>query len=974
MKLTKGKISKAIRKKKQSMKKYKRKNVKKSGTGKAKTFRKRKGTNLLKSTLKNYGLIGGTHGDLFETQDGPLLGNYKVLSLTPEKVKGNPKFKFIEAYDGKADIKSEAAIRYMQDNRYVDPSVTSDIEMQDMSKGKNGPLFDVDLNDPAAITGSAPPLPDPTVPVNSPVNAPTALGPTTSARDYQVGSPQNPAPWSTGEVKARNAQIIAAANAKANEPDIQKLAEFLKIDPNSVATLLQFQDIEIPGSTVTAESIKTFSGLLDYAMTAQKPAWFTQSWTLNDPYGKKAKYQIGATLPKSDVKEITPSNLTDLLVDLCCDSNNVQAGARKLTSLASYWVEEGDNFQLISPVQGGKMKTTNPGSLFVSFDDGKIFIMYGGLRILMSTLLPSLQKLMSKKAKMAYFDKSGNENTATFASAEKIKAGTKKTLPLASAITIDGQESYAGYIRYLLERTSNVVINYSPVYYLLVGDVFQKQIGKTGEPGDWYFSFDGRTMIKDDDIPENLRYKYDDLFLWLASPIPPILPRAPVVNGRGMSETTNAEAMGLSQQDNEDLQGEPDLNAISVEGDSSDVQQEISDLKQQIVKLQKQANRGSSSGSASDTSSFGLSEGQINALEGMEGFQPSNMVAFLKTFMILIATIIKLNDSNAGGNGDLKQAMSILASGLKPETVDSLGGVVDSAGDTSAASVKPSVASSSGDSVEPDNSNQSNSAGDEVIRLTEEISNKKSEFKERLDAFNSAEQAIENMPDTDPDYTDLKNKLEEASLELSKLSKKTIQFVTDQESKIEEIFAAAEGLDLPENQKFAESLEDAGDDIDNLSQVVESKDPSFLQKQENEASEIAAEIKSNSSNLKDSVLQNGANVVSGLLQLAALGLHSLSLAVVPNETKSNSVPQVQPDIQPQVQPDPALLTAPVPDPSEPEKFQETEEEQLKKLKESMEGGKEKKNKKRKSKTKKTNKKSSKSKRSKKNNSKKNKSK
>jgi len=582
MKLTKGKISKAIRKKKQSMKKYKRKNVKNSGHGKAKTFRKRKGTNLLKSTLKNYGLIGGTPGDLFETQDGPLLGNYTNLRLTPEKVKGNPKFKFIEAYDGKkADITSDAATKYMQDNQFVDPNIASEIEMKDMSK-KSGPESGV------------------------------------------VPGPES------GVVPGPESGVVPGPEAEN-------------------------QDMNFVDSSVLTE-------------------------------------------------------------------NNTE------------------------------------------------------------------------------------------------------------------------------------------------------------------------------------------------------------------------------------------LNDVSLEDDNSVLQEEIANLKQQIVQLQKQAKKGSSvsTGSASDTSSFGLSEGQIDALAGMEGFQPSNMVAFLKTFMILIATIIKLNDSNAGGNGDLKQAMSILASGLKPETVDSLGGVVDSAGDTSAASVNPSVASSSSDSAEPDNSNQPNSAGDEVIRLTEEISNKESEFKERLDAFNSAEQAIENMSDTDPDYTDLKNQLEEARLELSKLSKETIQFVTDQQDNIVKIFAAAEGLDLPENQKIVEDLEEGENDIANLSQVVESKDPSFLQKQENEASEIAAEIKSNSSNLKDSVLQNGANVVSGLLQLAALGLHGLYSTFIPNETKSNSVPQVQPDIQPQVQPDPELLTAPVPDPSE-----------------SMQGGKEKKNKKRKSKTKKTNKKS---KESKKNNSKKNKSK
>ena len=57
MKLTKGKISKAINKNKQSLKKYK-KNGRKSN--KSRTFRRRKSTNLDKTTLKNYNsLIGG---------------------------------------------------------------------------------------------------------------------------------------------------------------------------------------------------------------------------------------------------------------------------------------------------------------------------------------------------------------------------------------------------------------------------------------------------------------------------------------------------------------------------------------------------------------------------------------------------------------------------------------------------------------------------------------------------------------------------------------------------------------------------------------------------------------------------------------------------------------------------------------------------------------------------------------------------
>ena len=114
--------------------------------------------------------------------------------------------------------------------------------------------------------------------------------------------------------------------------------------------------------------------------------------------------------------------------------------------------------------------------------------------------------------------------------------------------------------------------------------------------------------------------------------------------------------------------------------------------------------------------------------------------------------------------------------------------------------------------------------------------------------------------------------------------------------------------------------------------------------------------------MKDTVLQNGAKVVAGLLQLAAQSLHSLSLAVVPDEQASSPVPV----------PDPALSTAPAPVPvPASDNLQQTDEQQIENLAKSMEGGKKKKSK---SKTQKTHKKSSKSKRSKRNNSKKNKSK
>ena len=89
MKLTKGKISKAIRKKKQSMKKYKRKNVKKSGVDKTKTFRKRKGTNLLKSTLKNYGMLGGTLDPKYDISSSQDLAALSKISDALVKIKAS---------------------------------------------------------------------------------------------------------------------------------------------------------------------------------------------------------------------------------------------------------------------------------------------------------------------------------------------------------------------------------------------------------------------------------------------------------------------------------------------------------------------------------------------------------------------------------------------------------------------------------------------------------------------------------------------------------------------------------------------------------------------------------------------------------------------------------------------------------------------------------------------------------------------
>ena len=60
MKLTKGKILKAHKKNKQTIKKYK-KVPNKNTNSKSKTFRKGKSNNLLNSTLKNYGMLISVH-------------------------------------------------------------------------------------------------------------------------------------------------------------------------------------------------------------------------------------------------------------------------------------------------------------------------------------------------------------------------------------------------------------------------------------------------------------------------------------------------------------------------------------------------------------------------------------------------------------------------------------------------------------------------------------------------------------------------------------------------------------------------------------------------------------------------------------------------------------------------------------------------------------------------------------------------
>ena len=913
MKLTKGKISNAIRKKKQTMKKYKRKNVKKSGVDKTKTFRKRKGTNLLKSTLKNYGMLGGDpwvfaklkSNDIseegrklrksYDFNRGPNEDWDYIVDVSPNASNTN-----VTAYARNSDQANKLLQQKGKVTRYNDGLSASgfELELDDFSnvpldddppdergslpvRGPGSTLDDSPnpfaapwtpdvrpaasaappASDPSTI--SAPPAPAPPAPIDpastsDPAPASVALAPASAALAppsaalapappaLQVRSRRKQTLSSTDALKAENDIIIADANAKALTPETRDLANFLRIPPNAVPSLLQLQNVQIPD--LTAESIKTFRGLLDYAMTAQKPALFTQSWTLTDPYRKKGQYQIGDKVPVSSVTEITPNNITDLLVNLCCDSSTIQVGSRKLTYLASYWVKEGNEFKLISPVAGGNMKTTDPSKLFVSFDDGKIFINYELLKKIMSNLLPDLQKLKSKQAKMAYFDKSGNENQAAFASAEKIKAGTIQVVPMANAFMIDSPENYAGYIRYLLENTSNVVINYSPVYYLLEGQAFQKQIGK--KPGAnnplLYFSFDGKVMIKDDAIPEELRYKYDDLFLWLVSsvpPIPPIMPRMQVVDGRPMNDQRNVASSTQSK--------ESESSEVSIESDNSDLQQEISDLKKQITQLQKQAINSTASGSGSGSGSGSasglslLSEGQQNALEDMQGFEPSNMVAFYKAFAMLISTILKLNDNNAGGNGDLKQAMQILASGLTSDANADLAVGLDNASvkETVVDSKEVSGPSDSTASTPSDSTASSaNPKSIDDIQLQAEIGEKLTQLIEAQKKFENLREEYKEISATatataDPQVTEAFDKMNQAGDELEKLSLENYSFFNQ---------VAPEAVKLLKDiEKSTELTSTTKTDIQGLESVLSDaveKDPESSQEVKEELEDASKKV------------------------------------------------------------------------------------------------------------------------------------
>jgi hypothetical protein len=97
MKLTKGKIRKAYNKKRQTMKKYKKK---KTVMKKHKTFRKRKPINLLKSTLRNYGKLGGQGKGEGDNHHEELLNEIKMLSqnLAQELENLQEKVKSLSSY------------------------------------------------------------------------------------------------------------------------------------------------------------------------------------------------------------------------------------------------------------------------------------------------------------------------------------------------------------------------------------------------------------------------------------------------------------------------------------------------------------------------------------------------------------------------------------------------------------------------------------------------------------------------------------------------------------------------------------------------------------------------------------------------------------------------------------------------------------------------------------------------------------
>ena len=547
----------------------------------------------------------------------------------------------------------------------------------------------------------------------------------------------------------------------------------------------------------------------------------------------------------------------------------------------------------------------------------------------------------------------------------------------------------------------------------------------------WYITYDGKTFFKYHSMDE----QYDPSFPIDGNRFKPIESdkseetlASPQGKNFSKKKPLSPDSLDVANVEIDDTGGDDKGGDDTGTGVGSD---EIQQLKEQIAKLQKQLkSRGSASASASDNSSINLSEGQLNALASMEGFQPSNMVAFLKTFMILIATIIKLNDNNAGGNGDLKQAMEILASGLKPEGNDSLGGVVDAAGamaenNSPSESSGPSSNTASTPSANTDAPNVSSGsdASQEVIstpdpQIQVELDGKIALFMQAKEEYEDAEQkfqAAKEEYDRNQDESQrLVTPLEKASkLYYSKkqnlfdVANAAMNFITEDAG--EEALRVLESVKDPKGDEEVETLEDAVEnviqDVKEVKEVKESTDMS-----EDEAEKIEQGIREevavveeevdivskylgpkNVKFVKDVVML--ASETAGLIFGTFFGKAAqtydeytqsrLSPSTedpgmdMPQETIENIGAALSQDQNEGIEmidmgkkPDTSTINAD----ADAEIAKDLNNKEIEKAKREMEGGKEKKNKKRKSKTKKVHKKGSKSKRTKKNNSKKNKSK
>ena len=124
MKLTKGKILKAHKKNKQTMKKYK-KVPNKNTNSKSKTFRKGKSNNLLNSTLKNYGMLGGASGNENsgnESGDIELQPMGQQITSSPSS---KPNFNAVPPADATQDEKSIGEMLTFHDSSSYEPNAES---------------------------------------------------------------------------------------------------------------------------------------------------------------------------------------------------------------------------------------------------------------------------------------------------------------------------------------------------------------------------------------------------------------------------------------------------------------------------------------------------------------------------------------------------------------------------------------------------------------------------------------------------------------------------------------------------------------------------------------------------------------------------------------------------------------------------------------------------------------------------------